>query len=209
MPKLTLAFKAQVLAVRHLKNGRALIGRDADCAIQIDSLAVAPRHVELTIVGEYCRIQALDPEYPTYVNESVVENAPLVHGDVLRVGKHTLTFATDSIAFGLHPEEEPNAGQGDPLIEQHEEDRKEKEAYIQVLSGEHIGRIIPLTPNMVRLGKAGRDCAMISHRTDGYYLSYLEGDMVTIDGMPIGDESVLLSNGSVVQIGVTKFQFYR
>jgi len=209
MPKLTLAFKGQTLAVHHLKNGRACIGRDAQCAIHIDSLAIAPRHVELITVGEFCRVTALNAEYPTYVNEIAVENAPLVHGDVLRVGKHTLAFATDGIALGVHVDDEDPVEQKAPPGEHHEDDKNEKgAAYLQILAGEHIGRIIPLTPNMLRLGKAGGDCAMVAHRSSGYYLSYLEGSMVTIDGVPIGNESVLLNDGCIIQLGAVKLQFY-
>ncbi len=81
-------------------------------------------------------------------------------------------------------------------------------AYLQIISGEHIGRIIPLNRNMVRIGKAGGDCAMIAHRNGGYYLSYLEGGMPALNGMPIGDETVLLSEGSTIEIGGTQLQFY-
>ncbi len=81
-------------------------------------------------------------------------------------------------------------------------------ACLQILSGEHIGRIIPLNRNMVRIGKAGGDCAMIAHRDGGYYLTYLEGDMPILNGMSIGDETVLLTEGSTIEIGGTQLQFY-
>ncbi len=84
----------------------------------------------------------------------------------------------------------------------------EQKAYLQILNGEHIGRIIPLNRKMVRIGKAGADCVMISHRNQGYYLSYLEGTAPTLNGMPIGDETVLLTQGSTIQIGNTELQFY-
>jgi hypothetical protein len=204
MPKLTLAFKGQALAVHHLSDGHVRIGRDPQCDIHIDSLAVAPLHVELTIAGESCQVAALDPEYPAYVNEIKVESRSLVHGDVLRVGKHSLAFATDGIALGVHVDEEGEwTEQNDP----HEGGKRVRStAYLQVLSGEQIGRIIPLY-SMIRLGKGGG--AMITHRSGGYYLSYLEGSMVTIDGVPIGTESVLLSDGCNIQIGPLKLQFYR
>jgi len=209
MPKLTLAFKGQALAVYHLKNGRAFIGRDTDCTIHIDSLAIAPHHVELVTVGEFCRVKALGAEYPLYVNEVAVENAPLVHGDVLRVGKHTLAFATDGVVLGTHVDDGDLPEQKMPPSLRHESDRNEKvTAYIQILSGAHIGRIIPLASDMMRLGTTGGDYAMVAHRFNGHYLSCQEGNRVTIDGVPIGNENVLLNDGSIIQIGAVKLRFY-
>lgn len=85
----------------------------------------------------------------------------------------------------------------------------DQKAYLQIINGEHIGRIIPLNRKLIRIGKAGGDCAMITHRDDGYFLSYLEGSMPTLNGMPIGEETVQLTDGSTIEIGNTQLQFYR
>jgi hypothetical protein len=207
MPKLTLTFKGQALSVHHLEDGSTLIGRDPECGIHIDSLAVAPCHVELTTFGEQCQMLALDPEYPAYVNEAPVTEATLEHGDLLRVGKHTLRFASDGVPMGRHVDEDPTSADAVPAPPPVPGPAKGS-AYIQILSGEHIGRIIPLNRNMVRIGRAGGDCAMIAHRAGGYFLSHLEGSMATLDGVPIGGESVLLTDGSTIEIGTARLQFY-
>ena len=160
---------------------------------------------ELVTKAEDCRITALDETNPIYVNDNAVENALLIHGDLVHLGKHTLAFASDGVS--LVPETEP--AEDPPAHTCDEQDQTAPAtAYVQILSGEHIGRIIPLTGNMIRLGKTGRDCAIIVHRDNGYYLSHLEGAAPTINGVSIGEESVMLSTGSTIQIADTELQFF-
>lgn len=205
MPKLTLLFKGQTISVHRLQDGKTLIGRDPDCDIAIDSLAIAPRHAELITEAEVCRVVALDEQNPTLVNENEIEETALTHGDALRLGKHTLMFSSDGVSLG------PQTSESDAVAgtdSSKEDDTARGAVYLQILSGEHIGRIIPVTRNMIRIGKAGGDCAIIAHRGNGYYLSHLEGIAPTVDGVPIGEESIMLSKGSTIRISSTELQFY-
>lgn len=81
-------------------------------------------------------------------------------------------------------------------------------AYVQIQSGEHLGRIIPLNQNVVQLGAANGNKAVITHRANNYYLSQTDGNKVTVNGLPIGTESVVLKNGNLVQIGAIRFKFF-
>jgi pSer/pThr/pTyr-binding forkhead associated (FHA) protein len=200
MPKLTLSFKSQVLSTHHLEEGLTTLGRAPDCDIHIDSLAVAPRHLALRAHAGECHLQSLDPDSPVFVNDQPVTSARLSHGDILRVGKHTLAYAADAISL-TSPGSEPTAARpgGEPA---------HHPAYVQILSGQHMGRIIPLSRSMVRLGKAGADCAMIVQRDDGHHLSHLEGNVPTVDGKPIDAAGVLLTAGCRIHIGDTELQFF-
>lgn len=206
MPKLTLSFKGQTISVHRLQDGKTLIGRDPDCDIAIDSLAVAPRHAELITEAEVCRVVALNEQNPTLVNENEIEETALTHGDVLRLGKHTLMYASDGVSLG------PQTSESDAVAGTGSNNKaggsERGTTYLQILSGEHIGRIIPVTRNMIRIGKAGGDCAIIAHRGNGYYLSHLEGIAPTVDGVPIGEESIMLTKGSTIRISSTELQFY-
>lgn len=210
MPKLTRAFKGKVLAVHRLDDGRITVGRDTDCDIQVDSLAIAPHHVELMTTGESCQLRALDPGYPVYVNEHKVDAASLNHGDILHIGKHSLTFAKDGVALSVRMDAANAVYVNAPKDEDTEAEKVKKNhiAYMQIRSGEHIGRIIRLNQPMVQLGKAGGNCVIITHRRDGYYISCLDGTNVTVGGLPIDKESVLLRDGNLIQIGAIRFQFY-
>jgi predicted component of type VI protein secretion system len=204
MPKLTLTFKGQALSVYHLSQNATVIGSDPACDVMIDSLAVAPRHARVfaDADAEGCRIAPLDGAFPVTVNQSPVTGpTQLKHGDVIGVGKHVLLYAADQVSL-----EPPMDAAVDSRSD---ETAAQSAAYLQILSGEHIGRIIPLSRNMIRLGKSGGDCAMIVHRHDGHYLSPLEGRTPNLNGVPVGEEGVRLTEGSVVEIGETRLQFFR
>jgi hypothetical protein len=208
MPKLTLSFKGHVIDVYHLEKGETSIGRDAGCDICIDSLAVAPHQalIRQSNDDEY-QLEAIDEAFPTLVNQAKVEVTPLAHGDVIQIGKHTLTYAVDVMELGvalgsiLPAEQAQEVGlsaEDTPLS-----------GMLQIMNGENFGRIIPLNRNLTRIGHAGGDCAMISKRDEGYFLSFLEGDNPPIvNRISIGNGSHRLREGDIIEIGTTKMQFH-
>ncbi len=204
MPKLTLSFKGRELSIHPLGSGSTLIGSDPQCLLHIDSLAVAPRHAEIVVEQDKCRIIALDAEWPVWINSAAVNSAELSPGDLLGIGKHTLRYSAEELPLA-GTAEIPDETTGPAPTEQN---RERPRAYLQILSGEHIGRIIPINRNMMRLGKAGGDCAIVVHRNNHYYLSFLEGHAPVVNGVIIGEESVALDTGSTIRIGDTELQFY-
>ena len=212
MPKLTLSFKGRVLDVFHLEPGESLIGRDTVCNIQIDSLAIAPIHARITLDEQGCRLESMDQGFATLINHNIALKKELQHGDVITIGKHTLSFAEDATGLAADIKKAP------PLLNEEEEPVEEPEAeeksqpkqsMLQIMNGSNFGRIIPLTRNMTRLGHAGGDCAMISRRDKGYYISYLEGpNTPKVNKNPIGDESRLLQDGDLIELGSTEMQFH-
>jgi hypothetical protein len=208
MPKLTLSFKGHLIDVFHLEKVQACIGRDEDCDIRIDSLAIAPHHalIRQRSENEY-QLEAMDEAFPVTVNRQAVEVTSLSHGDVIQVGKHTLTYAVDVMEHGAdlgsRPEQTEEAEEGSISSEM------PSTGMLQIMNGENFGRIIPLTRNMTRIGHAGSDCAMISKRDDGYFLSFLEGSHPPIvNRITIGNGSHLLHNGDIIEVGGTKMQFH-
>lgn len=217
MPKLTCAFRGRVLAVHHIKDGETIIGRSADCDIQMDSLAIAPHHAKLLITGECCQLTALDSDYPLYVNGTSVTSTAVNHGDVLGIGKHSFSFSMDGIALGVRVHADETAEMATPqpksvanLTSKLKEAAldENKTAYLQIQNGENIGRVLPLSQTLFQLGRVGGDCAIIARRFDGYYLSHLAGEQVTVNSVSVRDASILLQNGDTIKLGTTKFQFY-
>ncbi|MEJ2395553.1 MAG: FHA domain-containing protein [Candidatus Thiodiazotropha sp.] len=209
MSKLTLSFKGHVIDVYHLEQDETCIGRDDGCDITIDSLAIAPQHalIRQSNDDEY-QLEAMDEAFPVLVNREKIEVSPLSHGDVIQLGKHTLTYANDVMELG--------ADLGSTLAEQEEadEDKTPSEmpasGMLQIMNGENFGRIIPLKRNMTRIGHAGGDCAMISKRDDGYFLSFLEGpNPPIVNKVSIGNDSHPLKEGDIIEVGGTKMQFHR
>lgn len=210
MPKLTLTFKGHVIDVFHLEKGETRIGRDQGCDIHIDSLAIAPQQALIRAIDDDSfQVSALDESFPVLVNHDTIERKRLHHGDVIQIGKHTLTFAEDVMELGADigigidqkamEDEPPMAGETD----------QPPTGMLQIMNGENFGRIIPLRRNMTRIGHVGGDCAMIAKRNDGYFLSFLEGpNPPIVNRHPIGDESYQLNEGDIIEVGGTKMQFH-
>jgi pSer/pThr/pTyr-binding forkhead associated (FHA) protein len=209
MPKLTLTFKGRVMDVFHLEDAVTRIGRDPDCAISIDSLAIAPHQVTISTLQDGYLLEAQDEEFPVLVNHERTEKVPLYHGDIIQIGKHTLTFSEDAMELGnladepfpeIQPIESPD---GD-----NEEDPA-SEGILQIVNGEHFGRIIPLKRNMTRIGHTGGDCAMIARREEGYFISFLEGDHPpVINNQHLGEHAQRLNDGDLIEVGGTQMQFH-
>lgn len=208
MPKLTLSFKGHVIDVFHLEKGETGIGRDEACDIHIDSLAIAPKQALIRQIDENgYQLRAMDDAFPVLVNHEKIEAKRLHHGDVIQIGKHTLTFAEDVMELGtdlsndLRPstEKQTSPPDSEPL----------NTGILQIMNGENFGRIIPLKRNMTRIGHVGGDCAMVSKRDDGYFLSFLEGpNPPFVNRRPVENESQRLSDGDIIEIGGTKMQFH-
>ncbi len=83
--------------------------------------------------------------------------------------------------------------------------------FVQIINGEHIGRIIALHRAMTRLGQSGNTCAVVANRGDkGYFLTPLEGKAYPlVNGEPTGDATIQLSEGAIVEIDGIQMRFHQ
>lgn len=83
--------------------------------------------------------------------------------------------------------------------------------FVQVIKGEHIGRIIILNRSMTRLGLSGKACAVVANRGDeGYFLTPLDGKSYPlVDGEPTGNATVQLSEGAIIEIDGIEMRFHQ
>lgn len=194
MAKLTLTFRDKVLRIFPLLGETLCIGRDPQCQIHIDSLAVEPHHADIRIDAEGIHITPR-PEARVQVNGKAIEAAhTLADGDRIQVGKHQLSYSSEGGT------EQVNVT---PIT------RHRVTAWMQIMSGSHFGRTIRLDRALTRVGKHGEHVAMIAHRDKGYYLSHLEGETTPrVNGEDIGDTSRELHEGDRLQIGLLELQFF-
>ncbi len=209
MAKLTLSFKGRVIDVFHIESDKTQIGRNEDCTIPIDSLAIAPVQAVITRSDDQSyRLQAQDEAFPVLVNHEKSETTTLNHGDVIQVGKHTLSFAEDVMDLSADLGQ-PNSEHQEQKEPAEEDESTPKSGVLQIINGDNFGRIIPLHRNMTRIGHAGGDCAMIARRENGYFISFLEGqNPPRINRKPIGNQAQLLADGDVIDVGGTQMQFH-
>ncbi len=204
MSKLTLSFKGKVLKVFPLKEGESFIGSDPGCEIHIDSLAVQARHARVSTHGETSILRDLGTAEGTYVNNNRVQEHTLKDDDLIRVGKHTLTFTFEPPIQSAEVAEAPLEDEPPPILA-----ATKKTAWLQILTGQNVGKTISLSRSLTNLGKPGVQTAVIVRRNDGFFLSHLEGEVPpTVDGISIGDHSWQLEDGQTIQIGNVRMQFY-
>ncbi|HEY0634074.1 MAG TPA: FHA domain-containing protein [Gammaproteobacteria bacterium] len=208
MSKLTLYFKEKVLKVYPLPEGEALIGSDPGCLLHIDSLAVQPRHACVTTHGEKSLLRDLGTADGTFVNgKKLSGDYTLRDDDVVRVGKHDLIFTQEVALETIRTEAVEEILQEEEL--KLEPIRELKSGWLQLMSGSNVGKTISLSRNLTNLGTPGVQTAVVARRSDGYFLSHLEGEHPpTVGGVSIGDSSWHLQDGDVIQMGNVKMQFY-
>jgi pSer/pThr/pTyr-binding forkhead associated (FHA) protein len=211
MAKLTLSFKGRIIDVFHIESEKTRIGRNEDCTIPIDSLAIAPVQAVVTRNDDQSYLlQAKEEGFPVLVNHEKTEETTLNHGDVIQVGKHTLTFSED--VMDLSADLGPNTNSDSVAVEEVPADNDETQAnsgILQIVNGENFGRIIPLKRNMTRIGHAGGNCAIIARREGGYFISFLEGtNPPLVNKKPIGNQAQILKDGDIIDLDGTQMQYH-
>lgn len=218
MSRLTLSFKGRVLKIFPVQQGTIYIGNDPECLVHIDSLAVEPRHARVETHGQDSILFDQGTADGTFVNQQRITEHKLKDNDLIRVGKHTLTFSLEEVtqldanesstSIDIHPVMEKLAEKDStppPPINATEP----KQGWLQILTGQNLGKTMSLKRTMTNLGKPGVATAVITRRHDGYFISHLEGKKTPMVGnQPIGDQSVKLNDGDTITIGNIKMQFY-
>ena len=207
MSKLTLSFKSKVLKVFPVLKGSMVIGSDPSCTIHIDSLAVQPQHAQIDTVNTDSVIRDLGTEEGIFINQAKAEGLqPLKDGDVIRIGKHTITYSFDENTSSEHDAVAEAIVEDEPIKM---EATEKKQGWLQIMSGANLGKTMNLNRSMTNLGKPGVCTAVITKRNDGYFISHLEGQhSPLVKNQEIGDKSLQLSDGDTIQIGNIKMQFY-
>lgn len=200
MSQVSLLFKDRILSVYQLnQQDDFIIGHAKDCNIPIDSLAISPKHAKISYADHCYSIEAIDNDAIILVNNKKLDAAlHLSDSDTISIGKHTLLFAFDE-----HNEKSPTA-QSTAFI------KSQSKGWLQYLNGRNMGMSIQIKQNMINISDENEDnIALISNRSDGFYLSYLKGDETPrLNGINIGEKSTKIGNNSNISIGSQEVLFY-
>ncbi len=208
MAKFTVYFKDKVIQSHIFDPGIVRIGRDETNDLIIDNLTVAPAHAVVIIKEDSCVIKQLNDEFPLFINNEKSKETLLQNNDKISVGKHSVVYNTTE---SVTPVKNSNSASKDvaSLNTKLEEKIKIPDANLQVMDGQHIGRVLPLKKSMTRFGHNGADVGVISRRKDGYFISSLDGDpKITVNQTPLGDKTISLNNNDVVVIDSISMQFF-
>ncbi|MDH5651390.1 MAG: FHA domain-containing protein [Gammaproteobacteria bacterium] len=213
MSKLTLAFKGHVLKSFPVTEGNMLIGSKPDCGIYVNSLALLPVHARIETSAGQSTLFNMASREGTFVNHQRCEQHLLRDGDLIRVGKHTLTYSAHDMARVEAPPADPYPSMVElqqPLVDMPPAQAADKTiGWLQILNGHNIGKTLSLHRVNTNFGKAGLATAVITRRDEGYFISHLEGKYPPlVDDTPIREHSYKLSDGEVIQIGNIRLKFY-
>ncbi len=207
MAKFTVYFKGKAIQSKIFDSGVIHIGRDETNDLVIDNLAIAPAHAVVIIKEDSCIIKPLNDEFPLVVNDEKSKESLLKNNDKIEIGKHTIVFnTTESIAPNHN-----NTFNKDviSLNSKLEEEVHIPDANLQVMDGQHIGRVLPLKKSMTRFGNSGSGIVIITRRKDGYFISSLESNSnITVNKEPLADKTINLSNNDILVIDNTSMQFF-
>lgn len=205
MSQVSLLFKDRILSVHHLDQyNDFIIGHAPDCHIHIDSLAVKSHHAKILYDDHAYTIEPLESEADILINNKNIESSVhLSDGDHISLGKHTLLFSFDerneSNEF-REPEPEPV-----PVsVNRH------VTGWIQYLNGQQMGTTVQIKKNMTHISdKNAQNVALISNRSDGFYISHLKGKhSPKINNVSIGEKSTKLSSNNRISLGSLEILFY-
>jgi len=198
--QLTLSFRDRKLKVFQLKGEFISAGRNSDCDIVIDSLAIEQVHARFMIQNEQVTVSPASPEARIVLQGVAVQEHLLQHGDKLILGKHVLTYQHHSLTEN-------------PAATKAEKDASKTTtlhpAWLQFANGAKLGRSLPIRKRLMRIGQRDDCIALISTREDGFYISHLEGPLHTrVADIDIIDQSHKLVNGESIQLGKTRILFF-
>lgn len=205
MGKFIIALNGNPQGEFSIDKDRITIGRKDENDLAIDNLAISGQHALVLSVMDDVYIEDLGSTNGTYVNGMLVKKQRLTDGDVVGIGKHELTFASESVATLADDFEEtvmvkpdPDALQsmlGTSASDNQDDDEPQTEILndvqvppasqtapqtqsgkVHILNGPLAGKELTLTKALTTLGKPGVQVAVIAKRPQGYFLNHVEGN---------------------------------
>ena len=215
MARLILSMDGLVLKEIPLNQENLTIGRRPSNDIQIDNLAISGEHARIVTILDDSFLEDLNSTNGTLVNGQAITRHVLKNNDVIELGKYKLKFMSEAAvgefdntaqlrAAGLSTEPEPERTFGDTqiMIPRPVAPRPPiPRVTIRLLNGPNAGKVVELAKLLTTLGKPGVQVAVISRRSEGVFLTHVEGaKFPTVNNSEIGGEAFLLRDKDIVEI---------
>jgi hypothetical protein len=203
MPQLIASVEGVEIKHVYLQKDRTTLGRKPDNDIVFDNLVVSGHHCMFELKGlADVYIEDLHSTNGTYVNGKMVLRQRLHDGEVISIGNFRIQYLATSERPSTFSETAAMKidASGQPARLPH--------AVFQVLNGSSEGLEMPVVKAVTTFGKPGVSVVAVSHRRDGYYVAYLDGDTKpALNGKPIGELAVMLMNNDVLELAGTRMLF--
>lgn len=231
MAKLIFSLNNDFLGEFTLDKERITIGRRPSNDIHIDNLAISGEHAVIKMIGRDAFLEDLDSTNGTHVNGSPVQQHILQHNDVIALCKYQLRYisdaavATTATSAAMPPTAKPSSVRpakptevpatamtaetkavGQPRAKTVE---PQNFARIQMLGGADANKELFLNKTVTTLGKPGVQVAVITRRSQGYFITHVEGQShPLVNGKPIGVQAHVLNDRDVIELAGNKMEFF-
>jgi hypothetical protein len=205
MPQLIASVKGVEVKHVYLTKDRTTLGRKEGNDIVLDTMVVSGQHCAFDLVGVAdVFLQDLGSTNGTYVNDHMVrERTKLRDGDVIAIGPYRIKY--------LQASEAPITGFGETQAFSVGPDSimpSQMQATFAVISGSSAGLEVPVVKAVTTFGRPGVAVVSVAHRRNGFFVTHLAGNSVPLlNGRPLGDDAVLLSDQDVLDLAGTQMRF--
>jgi pSer/pThr/pTyr-binding forkhead associated (FHA) protein len=202
-----------------LEKERVSIGRHPDNDISLNDKAVSGHHAIVITILQDSFLEDLDSTNGTQVNNKQIAKHPLASGDVISIGRNTLTFESSKPAeddfsntmiikpvqfgatFDAGASAAPLNAPSKPLV-----------GKLRVANGANEGKELELTKALTTVGRPGIQVAAITRRADGYYIVHVGGQSTgnkrpLVNGKEIDTQAHKLNHNDMIELAGTRMNF--
>lgn len=211
MAKLILSMDGLVLKEIQLEKERLTIGRKPHNDIQIDNLAISGDHAVIVTILNDSFLEDLNSTNGTLVNGQTIKKHFLRPNDVIELGKYKLKYMNELAASASVPLETSAAPSLSPakVSVAAVKETSVPPAAIQVLNGGNAGKTLDLVKTLTTLGKPGVQVAVIARRSNGYFVTHVEGtNFPVLNGVTLDAQAQPLKDHDVLEIAGIKMEFF-
>ena len=206
MPQLIASVKGVEVKHVYLTKDRTTLGRKTGNDIVLDTMVVSGSHCAFDLVGVAdVYLQDLGSTNGTYVNDHMVrERTKLRDGDVIAIGPYRIKYlqASEEPAASSFGETQAFMLGGDSVMP------PQLQASFSVISGSSAGLEVPVVKAVTTFGRPGVSVVSVAHRRNGFFVTHLAGNEVPkLNGRPLGDDAMLLSDQDVLELAGTQMRF--
>ena len=203
MARLIITHQGTVIKEYDLSKEKVTVGRKPSNDIILDDPTVSGVHAAFLHM-QHTYIEDLKSTNGVKLNGKPVNKRQLNHGDIILIGQHEFKFIDDAV------QDFESTVVIAPPVQASIEKRKPVKASVVIAAGPKAGEAIALNKPYTKLGSASQ-VAVIARRGERYYLmpmtGGLQGDSPKFNGQQIGAESMLLSEGDIIEVASTQLKF--
>lgn len=237
MAKLVFLLDGNVVKETVLDKERISIGRRASNDVHIDNLSISGEHAVVVTTTDGSYIEDLNSTNGTIVNKVKVKKHLFADGDLIRLGKYKLRYLQDDTIHKSRNDgfestilvvDTAEAVEGEsqatpakvtpekiqqPAVKPAEKPtqkatKQQKPPRLTILNGDDVGSTLLLDKAIVKIGQPNKQLALVTRRSEGYFISHVVGDDdLLVNGKPIDVRTQALRDHDEIEMLGIKMEF--